>query len=80
MTDEFKDDLERLKYLSGVTAESGRLQEYATMDDNNFGYTNPGQDAHKLIQHQKENDIKPGSPEWFQLWFSKEHITGEKPW
>jgi hypothetical protein len=30
-------------------------------------------------QIQKQNHIKPGSPEWFRLWFSKEWLTGEKP-
>jgi len=26
----------------------------------------------------RENNIKPGTPEWFQLWFSKPYLTGEK--
>ena len=28
---------------------------------------------------EKENNIKPGSPEWFRLWFSRPYLTGEKP-
>lgn len=28
---------------------------------------------------EKQNHIKPGSPEWFRLWFSKPYLTGEKP-
>ena len=27
----------------------------------------------------KKNNIKPGTPEWFQLWFSLPYMTGEKP-
>lgn len=27
----------------------------------------------------KKHNIKPGTPEWFQLWFSKPYLTGEKP-
>jgi hypothetical protein len=27
----------------------------------------------------KEYNIKPGTPEWFQLWFSRPYLTGEKP-
>ena len=27
----------------------------------------------------KQNNIKPGTPEWFQLWFSLPYLTGEKP-
>jgi hypothetical protein len=26
----------------------------------------------------KDNNIKPGTPEWFQLWFSLPYMTGEK--
>jgi hypothetical protein len=27
---------------------------------------------------EKKHSIKPGTPEWFQLWFSKPYLTGEK--
>lgn len=27
----------------------------------------------------KKHNIKPGTPEWFQLWFSLPYLTGEKP-
>jgi hypothetical protein len=28
---------------------------------------------------EREHNIKPGTPEWFQLWFSLPYLTGEKP-
>ena len=28
---------------------------------------------------QRERGIEPGTPEWFQLWFSRPYLTGEKP-
>lgn len=28
---------------------------------------------------QRENNIKPGTTNWFKLWFAKPNITGEKP-
>lgn len=28
---------------------------------------------------QREQNINPGTPEWFQLWFAKPDLTGEKP-
>lgn len=31
----------------------------------------------RAIEHEK--NIKPGTPEWFQLWFSRPYLTGEKP-
>ena len=27
----------------------------------------------------KNHNIKPGTAEWFQLWFSRPYLTGEKP-
>lgn len=27
----------------------------------------------------KQHNIRPGTPEWFQLWFSRPYLTGEKP-
>jgi hypothetical protein len=27
----------------------------------------------------KKHNIQPGTPEWFQLWFSLPYMTGEKP-
>ena len=27
----------------------------------------------------RKHNIKPGTPEWFQLWFSLPYLTGEKP-
>lgn len=30
-------------------------------------------------QLMKKHNIEPGTPEWFQLWFSRPKLTGEKP-
>ncbi len=30
-------------------------------------------------QLEREHNIKPGTPEWFKLWFSLPYLTGEKP-
>lgn len=30
-------------------------------------------------QLMKKHNIKPGTPEWFQLWFSRPYLTGELP-
>lgn len=60
-------DIDRLKTLSGVSAslaESG----------SNISIT--GNEKAKI---QREKNIKPGTPEWFQLWFSLPYLTGEKP-
>jgi hypothetical protein len=28
---------------------------------------------------EKKHNIQPGTQEWFQLWFSRPYLTGEKP-
>lgn len=28
---------------------------------------------------ERKHKIKPGTPEWFKLWFSLPYLTGEKP-
>ena len=28
----------------------------------------------------RDNNIKPGTDEWFKLWFAKPKLTGEKPY
>lgn len=41
------------------------------------------QDAIALQQNKAkfmaENNIKPGTKEWFKLWFAKSELTGENP-
>ena len=35
--------------------------------------------ANEKAQLMKKHKIKPGTPEWFMLWFSRPYLTGEKP-
>jgi hypothetical protein len=30
-------------------------------------------------QYQRKHNIKPGTPEWFKLWFAQPKLTGENP-
>jgi hypothetical protein len=66
------DDLARLKKLAGVNEFKG-LQPYE-LGGINISVT--GTEKAKLM---REHNIQPGTPEWFQLWFSKPYLTGEKP-
>jgi hypothetical protein len=70
------DPIQELKILSGLGGLNGqaRLQEYRGMQGSNISAT--GDNKGKL---QRENNIKPGTPEWFKLWFSLPYMTGEKP-
>ena len=74
------DDLDQIKQLAGITQNIGRLQEYRGEGSVSTEGSNMSVTAMEKIQHQNTNNIQPGSPEWFQLWFSKPYLTGENPW
>ena len=59
--------LEDLKKLSGVTSQ-------VIGEESNISIT-----GNEKAQLMKKHDIRPGTPEWFQLWFSRPYLTGEKP-
>ena len=75
------DDLDQIKQLAGLSNNNiGRLQEYKGEGTVQTDGSNPSITANEKIQYQNNNNIQPGTPEWFQLWFSKPYLTGEKPW
>jgi len=59
--------LEDLKKLSGITSQ-------VIGEESNISVT--GNEKGLLM---KKNNIQPGTSEWFQLWFSRPYLTGEKP-
>lgn len=63
-------NLEELKRLSGIKSQD----KINTETGSNISLT--GMEKARLM---KEHNIKPGTPEWFQLWFSRPYLTGEKP-
>ena len=74
------DDLDQIKQLAGITQNVGKLQEYKGYGSVQTDGSNMSITANEKIQYQNNNNIQPGTPEWFQLWFSKPYLTGEKPW
>jgi len=60
--------LDELKRLSG----SGQITGETTATPNN-------ELAAKKQQYIRENNIKPGTQEWFKVMFAKPHLTGEDP-
>jgi hypothetical protein len=64
-------NIEELKKLAGISIYKG-MQPYDM--GSNISVT-----GNEKAQLMKENDIKPGTPEWFRLWFSKPYLTGETP-
>jgi hypothetical protein len=79
------DDLSRLVKLAGIPGlAEGRDKQANAEYQNPAGKMSPmgsnisdtAMEKHRL---EHEHHIKPGSPEWFQLWFSRPYLTGEKP-
>jgi hypothetical protein len=67
------DDIEQLKKLAGV----GK-------NENPGGHMSPlggniSATAAEKRRLERENNIKPGTDEWFKLWFSRPYLTGEQP-
>jgi hypothetical protein len=59
--------LDDIKRLSGITPQ-------VIGEESNISIT--GNEKGELM---KKHNIRPGTPEWFKLWFSKPYLTGEKP-
>lgn len=74
------DELDQIKQLAGVTQNVGRLQEYKGYGSVQTDGSNMSITANEKIQYQNNNNIQPGTQEWFRLWFSKPLMTGEHPW
>lgn len=66
-------ELKAIQYLAGLGADS-RLHEMRANQGSNISVT--GMSKQEL---ERKHNIKPGTPEWFKLWFSLPYMTGEKP-
>lgn len=40
---------------------------------------NISQTGTEKSQYQRQHNIRPGTDEWFKLWFSRPKLTGENP-
>lgn len=71
------DPIEDLKYLAGIKKEtSSAANKDGGMSPVGSNISITGMEKRRL---EKEHNIKPGTPEWFQLWFSRPYLTGEPP-
>ena len=79
------DPIQELKIahsMGGLGAEA-RLAEYRAKTEQHNREINKGNNVSlspaDKNQLMKDHNIKPGSPEYIKLWFSKPDLTGEKP-
>ncbi len=59
-------DIEDLKKLAGITEFQGYTE---------YTLETASQQASENKLQEKENNIRPGDPEWFDLWFGNKHET-----
>lgn len=74
-------ELKVVQYLAGLGSQQ-RLAEYrakvAEMNAQASQGSNITHTAAENARIMREKNIKPGTPEWFRLWFSLPYMTGEK--
>lgn len=63
-------NLEELRRLAGVRTDS----PISINNESNISIT-----GNEKAQLMKKHNIKPGTEEWFKLWFARPYMTGEKP-
>lgn len=66
-------DIEQLKVLAGI-GNRAVMQEYKGFAGSNISVT--GNEKGELM---KKHDIRPGTEEWFRLWFARPYLTNEQP-
>jgi hypothetical protein len=66
-------DIQELKVLAGI-GNRAVMQEYKGCQGSNISVT--GNEKGELM---KKHKIRPGTEEWFKLWFSLPYLTGERP-
>jgi hypothetical protein len=66
-------EMKAIQHLAGLGSDA-RLHELRANQGSNISVT--GSEKGRI---QREQGIKPGTPDWFKLWFSLPYMTGEKP-
>ena len=78
------DELADIRHLAGLgrglledlTPICADAREMPSMSPVGSNISITGMEKQRL---EKQLNIKTGTPEWFQLWFSRPYLTGEKP-
>ena len=75
------DPIQDMRRMAGLPTglNAGQLHEYSGYNSVKTEGSNISGTAMEKINYQNDNNVQPGSPEWFRLWFSKPYLTGEKP-
>ena len=60
-------DIEELKRLAGIDKEQPSMGENLSLHGT------------KKAEYQRKHNVRPGTDEWFKLWFARPKLTGENP-
>lgn len=63
------DELDQLRKLAGVNNT-----KFETWQGSNISLT--GMEKRRI---EREQNIQPGTPEWFKLWFTRPYLTNTSP-
>ena len=66
-------EIYELQRLAGILDKDGKKVAKSTTGSN---ISIVGSDKGKI---QREKNIKPGTEDWFKLWFARPYLTGEHP-
>jgi hypothetical protein len=55
------------------------LRKLAGIEDEKAVSPVTGEIGTNKAEYMRKNNIKPGTDEWFKLWFSRTGLTGENP-
>jgi len=70
--EEYYKELEQMKKIAGIGNSNN---DSAPL----LGWEEKNRQAMVKVNHMKEHNIKPGTPEWFRLWFARPELTKETP-
>ena len=65
-------DIDNLQVLAGIAPAKNYENQFE--EGSNISKT-----ANEKAELQRKHNIKPGTQEWFRLWFSLPYMTGETP-
>jgi hypothetical protein len=69
------DELSQIRRLAGISEFKGyKPYDVGQLQGSNISLT--GMEKADLM---RQHDIRPGTPEWFRLWFTRPYLTNTDP-
>lgn len=72
-------EIKVLQYLGGINSQQRLAEWRAETKETELQGSNISVTGTEKARLQKELNIKPGTPEWFRLWYTLPYLTGVNP-